>query len=777
MGQRVVISFGNGDFISGFPTVTVHLWKDKNAYPMKFLGSLPSASRLPPLYFSWQLLYKALHQRLDWHARIDIEVADVTNISHVEFSDICQELTYQMNCWLNSELFRSIDQPLRTQLNASDDICFLIETNDRLLQKLPWHRWNFFEDYPNAEVALSALQYQQPYRLMRPRGAVRILAVLGNGRNIDLEQDRLLLEQLSKQATIKFLVEPEREELYNALWQPWDLLFFAGHSSSQEQGGLQINSTDRHLTLEELQYALKQSITQGLQLAIFNSCDGLQLAEQLADLHIPQVIVMREPIADVVAHVFLEHFLAAFTSGRSLYTSVREARERLQGLEDEFPCASWLPVIYQNPVEEPPTWESLQSISPPGPGRSKPAKPRFPGIYGWLNLRTVACTSVAMTFLIMGLRWLGVLQTWELQTYDRMMPLRASLGLDPRLLLVAVNDQDVQQFGKPLSDQTVHQLLKKLEIYQPRVIGLDIYRDLPQRKGWNNLIHDLQTMHGVVAACQIGEINKLPEIAPPPRISSQQLGFTDAFVPDTDDVIRRYTLAMNVEKSSCATPYSFSLQIVHLALPASTRYEFKPDTLTIGSTSFEVMKPDLGGYQLPVAETLGYQILLGYRSSQVAQVVSLSDILTARDASLRQWVQNRIVLIGYVGENTKDYHDTPLGKMPGVIVHAHMVSQILTVVLDHQSLMSSWSKWIDVLWVLGWATVGGIIAVCFQSKVQFRISLAALLLGLVGSCSLLFVHSLWVPLIPSALALMFTGGIVKLNNAHNPIALKRGVKQ
>jgi hypothetical protein len=28
---------------------------------------------------------------------------------------------------------------------------------------------------------------------------------------------------------------------------------------------------------------------------------------------------------------------------------VREAREKLQGLEDRYPCATWLPVICQNP--------------------------------------------------------------------------------------------------------------------------------------------------------------------------------------------------------------------------------------------------------------------------------------------------------------------------------------------------------------------------------------------------------------------------------------------
>ena len=53
----------------------------------------------------------------------------------------------------------------------------------------------------------------------------------------------------------------------------------------------------------------------------------------------------------IVAQQFLKSFLTAFSNGKSLYLSVRLAREQLQGLEDRYPCASWLPTICQNPAE------------------------------------------------------------------------------------------------------------------------------------------------------------------------------------------------------------------------------------------------------------------------------------------------------------------------------------------------------------------------------------------------------------------------------------------
>jgi hypothetical protein len=139
----------------------------------------------------------------------------------------------------------------------------------------------------------------------------------------------------------------------------WDILFFAGHSKSEgETGRIYINQTDS-LTIAELSYALRNAVANGLQLAIFNSCDGLGLAIELEQLHIPQMIVMRESVPDQVAQAFLTHFLAAFATGKSFYLAQREAREKLHGLEDKFPCASWLPTIFINPAAVPPFWQDL----------------------------------------------------------------------------------------------------------------------------------------------------------------------------------------------------------------------------------------------------------------------------------------------------------------------------------------------------------------------------------------------------------------------------------
>ena len=785
--QRVILSLGGGDMYSGFPTVTAHLWQADDPHPSKFVGSLPAAPRIPELYRSWQLVYEALHQRLDWHSRIEIETADVTNVSEVEFSKLCQQLTHHINTWLNSQAFRSIDQPLRTQLNASDEIRLLIETNDRLLQKLPWHLWNFFDHYPKAEAALSVLNYQKVnHSPIQSISKVRILAVLGNSRGIDLNRDRTFLEQLSEQADIKFLLEPHREQLNDYLWQQWDMLFFAGHSSSKDQGVIQINSTDS-LTLEQLRYALKQAIAQGLKLAIFNSCDGLGLAQQLADLYIPQVIAMREPVPDVVAHTFLKYFLSAFTSGQSLYTAVREARERLQGVEDEFPCASWLPVIYQNPSVAPTTWrewsgrsrETEEGTETRGRRDRENSASRHPVTPSPHHLlRWVLLTSLIITALVMGIRWLGWLQTWELQAFDHLMRSRSVEQQDQRLLVVTITEDDFQlpeqqQRNGSLSDLALTKLLDTLEPYQPRAIGLDIYRDSPASP---DLAARLQQSDRFFAICKVRDpASNHPGIAPPPEVSAERQGFSDV-LKDADGVLRRHLIAMQPNSASpCTATYAFSAQLaLHYLAAERITTKFKPDgDLQIGDVVFQRLPSRLGGYQS--VDAWGYQILLNYRTYHpnlgIAPTVTLSDLLAGKVKS--EQVKDRIVLIGVVAQSAHDYIPTPYSitqgfyqEMPGVMVQAQMLSQILSAVQDGRPLLSGWALGTEIVWVWSWAVIGGVLATGWRSRYGYRSLLywvftTGVALGILYFlCLVLLTHGRWIPFIPVVLTFLGTSSTV-----------------
>ncbi|MGH8000917.1 MAG: CHASE2 domain-containing protein [Brasilonema sp.] len=788
----------------------------------QFQGRLPAGQNLLDLYHRWQLLYDliysarsiniGLRQQKLLDEDIKIDESDITHVSDAEFDAVCHKLQKSLNNWLDYQDFRPIEFQLRTKLSKSDEIRFVIQTEDSYVRKLPWHIWRFFEDYRLAEVALSPIEFESENQVVNSALKVRILAILGNSTGIDTDADKKFLESLSSDAETVFLVEPTRSELDEQLWdkQGWDILFFAGHSSSKddgETGHIYINSTER-LAISQLKNALKKAIERGLQLAIFNSCDGLGSAQQLDDLHIPQMIVMREPVPDKVAQEFLKRFLKGFADGKSFYLAVREAREQLQGLESEFPGASWLPVICQNPAVVSPTWKELQNRTK-GDRQPLPLPLRQPK----LNFKTVLMMSFIVTSLLMGVRWLGILQAWELQVFDHFMRLRSPEKQDKRILIVTITEDDLKlpeqkERRGSLSDLALARLLEKLAPLQPKAIGLDIYRDEPSQPKQASLATQLKTDNRLFVICKVKELTNNSGNSPPKGVPPERQGFSDV-VPDADGVLRRHLLAMQPADptSPCTARYAFNTQLAFYYLQKEGIYPkyTKAGDLQLGNVVFKRLRsaesssasPDrrsraagiggatqtlslltalgfaqshIGGYQQ--VDTEGYQILLNYRSYrhsplEIAPTVTLKEVL--KGVVKPEEVKDRIVLIGVTAESFRDYIPTPYSaqqgfyqKMPGVIVQAQMISQIISAVKDGRLLLSMLPVWGEVLWVYGWSFVGGVIVWGCRSGRCIILAGGGAIGVLYFLCLILFCSGIWVPLVPSALVLIMTGGTVAI---------------
>ena len=352
MDKLVVFKIGKGSFEDGFP-VTLEISQDSQPPYTDTQDCFPPAPEIPRLYEQWQGKYYGLAQvrRILKPAR-----SQSTNIStRKDCEEAAKALEVHMKEWFQQPSLLNLRRHVLDEVGRHESARIIFQTQDELLQKLPWHLWDLFERRPQAEFSLSARYAPPALPLKRP---VKILAILGGDEKLNVQKDLDILENLPG-VRVRTLPKPEREKLNEKLWdRSWDILFFAGHSSSQEKdksGVIQLNDTES-FSLHELRHALEKAIQNGLKLAIFNSCDGLGLARDLADLKIPQVIVMREPVPDRVAQKFLRYFLKYFSKGESFYLAVRQAREKLQGMEGEFPCASWLPVICQNPSEKSPLW-------------------------------------------------------------------------------------------------------------------------------------------------------------------------------------------------------------------------------------------------------------------------------------------------------------------------------------------------------------------------------------------------------------------------------------
>lgn len=366
MGKLILFKLESGSFVNGFD-VSLQICEDNPdgiTHPFTTItGKLPPCQPITQHYQQWQESYRSLHQKVRLGSPKQ-QITHVTNNCQVSASILKETLRNWYHCEVES--FGKIREKLLTELDTQESIRLLIQTNIQELRFLPWHLFfdSFLNLYHQAELAIAPVEYTTLNVTIKESSQIKILAVFGNSEGINLKPDQEVLTNLEK-AEIVTLINPSRKELFYHLYeQEWDVLFFAGHSGKNEetwQGKLYINEEDI-ITIEEFNNALKQAIQKGLKLAIFNSCDGLGLAQDLVALHLSQIIVMGEMIPDVVAHVFIREFLQSFANNQPLYLAVRQAREKLQPLENQFPCATWLPIICQNPASLPLTWQNLQGL-------------------------------------------------------------------------------------------------------------------------------------------------------------------------------------------------------------------------------------------------------------------------------------------------------------------------------------------------------------------------------------------------------------------------------
>ncbi|MGI0486445.1 CHASE2 domain-containing protein [Pantanalinema rosaneae CENA516] len=777
MGKLAVLKFGQGSFDSGFP-VTLRLGNEGEAATLELDGNLPAATALLELWQTWQFSYRSRGVQGGFRQL----KAPKIQVTRQRFSlvAIAKDWVQEMNQWLNgSGPFQPIRDQLLKVISQGEEVRLLIQTEQLELWQLPWHLWDLLHDHPNVDVTFSLATFAKPeIQPQRSKSQVRILVLLGDSTNIDIQTDLTVLTELVPDAEIYMPTQVQREQLCHDLWQQsWDILFFAGHSSSQFNEGRFYLNPDIYLTIDDLCYALQRAIANGLQLAIFNSCDGLGLAHRLADLQLPAALVMREPIPDEAAQKFLHYFLESFAhSGRSLHLAVRDAREKLHAaLDDKYPCASWLPLVYQSPVSPSLSWRSL--IPSPPVATDPPTQPillqptrsqRSP------KLKTVLMISMTVTCAVLGIRLQGSLEPLELKAFDHLMQQRSIEGADPRLLVIGVTASDVneqlrhREAGKgSLSDDTLQKLLTALEKYHPRVIGFDILRDQPVTSGYPALKQRLasHTQPAIVGICQF-QGRYEGSVAAPPEIALNRIGFND--VPqDKDKVTRLHLLSGQLSSSPCQASKSFGLQLALHFLGVQGIHPTKTSEgfLKLNQTIFKRLGKHTGGYQNNQWVDQEFdQVLINYRPyeklTDIAETVSLKAILEEKVDPAK--IKDKIILVGRIDT---DFWLTPYRPWessqdgtPGVYIQAQATSQILAAALDQRPLIWWLPTWLDGVWLLFWGILGGMIArygtigqINRTATIASLTSVAAILVYL--CCLMAIQWAGWIPLVPTLISL------------------------
>lgn len=373
-------------------------------------------------------------------------------------------------------------------------------------------------------------------------------------------------------------------------------------------------------------------------------------------------------------------------------------------------------------------------------------------------------TSFCITGAIAGVRSLGWLQNIELSLFDRMVRLQSSGELDDRFLVVEITDEDLQAFREIyLTDDVVATALENLQQYNPAIIGLDIYRNIPNPPGTTRLAKQLlkenvfaiyNPQHGIPIDETTGKIN-------------ERQGFNLVII-DSDNVQRRNLLALQYQDGDKTVDlYSFGLLIsqAYLGIPEHP-IKLTAKGVSLGDSYIPPIEVNSGGYQLPKSEARGWQALLQFSSQEyLAQSITISDVVSGNfDPAL---VQDRIVLIGSTAKTQRDTFITPYSVSrtddyltPGVFLHAQAIQQILNSIGGKHSYFIFWTEGQELVWIFLWAALGGASPWLFNSFRLFA-GVSFTVCAVFGGCSYgLFLGGVWVPVAAPAIALTASWGCV-----------------
>lgn len=387
-------------------------------------------------------------------------------------------------------------------------------------------------------------------------------------------------------------------------------------------------------------------------------------------------------------------------------------------------------------------------------------------IWRW---RGVFLAASGVTALVIATSSAGLLQLLEWAALDQFFRLRPREPVDSRIVIVSIDESDLNRLGQwPIPDGILAQLLETLKAQNPRVIGLDLYRNLTVQPGHQALVKVFQSTPNLIGVEKVvGET-----VAPPPVLSKLgQVGIAD-LVLDADGKIRRGLLTVKPDDGQIRESLALKLALMYLEAESVTprMIDAKKKHLGLGKAVFVPFTGNDGGYAR--TNSGGYQILLNFRGRRERfQTLSLTQVLENRIPP--GLMRDRIVLIGATGQSLNDFFYTPysstfLGspeRMAGVVVHANLISQIVSAALDGRPLIKTWTDTAEWFWIGSLSFVGATLHwLLLQADSRFKnlpptgvlLTISMLSAGgiLVTGSYFAFLGGWWIPVVSPLLGLV-----------------------
>jgi len=378
----------------------------------------------------------------------------------------------------------------------------------------------------------------------------------------------------------------------------------------------------------------------------------------------------------------------------------------------------------------------------------------------------VPLLGIAATGSVLLLRSLGVLQVWELHTFDWMMNHRPAERLDDRIVIIGVTESDVvREDAAAISDDLMANLIEKVKAQAPTVIGLDFFRNVPRDEGYERLQTIFEETPNIIGIEKVVDDEALSAVSGNSVLSrNNQMAASDLIV-DIDGRVRRGFLFPSADKrvlEGLAFRVALEYLSTHDIEPAGS-----PDLLELGYARIPPFEKNSGGYH--DADAGGYQIILNWRPNLSFQTYSSYEVLNGELPS--EALREKIVLIGSMQSGDADVFFTPYsnrgegGLLPshGIELHASLVSQVISAAFGQRSTIRTLPEQAEVFLIAAYAGLGILLYQLGRSDMK-RLMLFGCCLGLTFGASYLalMLAGWWLPVVPVSLSLFASPVITRL---------------
>ncbi len=383
--------------------------------------------------------------------------------------------------------------------------------------------------------------------------------------------------------------------------------------------------------------------------------------------------------------------------------------------------------------------------------------------------------TVALTVIVGQSLGLFNLSEWKIR--DEWVRHRSHQTIADEIVVVTIDERDIQLVRRwPIPDSALARLLEKIRAQQPRSIGLDLYRDLPEGIGHEQLVQVFRSTPNLIGVEKIiGE-----RVNPPPELKkNDQVGLAD-LVLDSDRYVRRALLTAEDPKEQNTIKAGLATRVALKYLEAKginlESIDPKQQKFRLGKEIYLPLKNQEAGY--PEADFGGYQILLNWYGTETAfHTATMRDVLAGHIPV--DLMRDRMVFIGSVASSTNDFFSTPFSSWlyaqkltPGVFVHANIAHQLVQGAKTGRANLHGISHTFLLLWIIVWSAIGSMGSWWLaNAPTRRRLPGGKILWATVGVSGMcmggayeMFLHGLLIPVTPTLVT--FISSVIATINAY-----------